>query len=121
MSRVGIRVQDLLDEKILRQKVEGALEQKNQLLVKVYNRRAVDADEVVDDLLSHVDRIRPLMANTGLLLGHALDDGRTVLLEGVRRRCWMLIMARIRSSPRPIRRRVAPARARAFRRLGSTG
>ena len=82
MSRVGIRVQDLLDEKILRQKVEGALEQKNQLLVKVYNRRAVDADEVVDDLLSHVDRIRPLMANTGLLLGHALDDGRTVLLEG---------------------------------------
>ena len=66
----------------MRQKVEGALEQKNQLLVNVYKRRAVDADEVVDDLLSHVDRVRPLMANTGLLLGHALDDGRTVLLEG---------------------------------------
>ena len=42
MNRVGIRVQDLFDEKILRQKVEGALELKNQLLVKVYNRRAID-------------------------------------------------------------------------------
>src|SRR5678810_956939 len=42
MNRVGIRIQDLYDEKILEQKVTGALEQKNQLLVKVYNRRAVE-------------------------------------------------------------------------------
>ena len=88
MSRVGIRVQDLLDEKILRQKVEASLEQKNQLLVKVYNRRAVDPDEVVDDLLAYTDRLQPLMANTGLLLTSALDLGGTVLLEGGQRRCW---------------------------------
>jgi adenylosuccinate synthase len=82
MSRVGIRTQDLLDEKILRQKVEGALEQKNQLLVKVYNRRAVDVGEVVDELLSYVDRLTPMLANTGLVLTDALDQDNTVLLEG---------------------------------------
>jgi adenylosuccinate synthase len=81
MNRVGIRVQDLFDEGILRQKVEGALEQKNQLLTKVYNRRAVTVDEVVDELLGHRDRLRPMVADTGLLLNARLDEGQTVLLE----------------------------------------
>jgi adenylosuccinate synthase len=81
MARVGIRVQDLFDEKILRQKVEGALEQKNQVLVKVYNRRAATVDDVADELLAHADRLRPMVADTGRLLGEALDAGRTVLLE----------------------------------------
>jgi adenylosuccinate synthase len=82
MNRIGIRVQDVFDEKILRQKVAGALEQKNQLLVKVYNRRAAGVDDVVEELLAFADRLRPLVADTGLLLGTALDEGRTVLLEG---------------------------------------
>jgi adenylosuccinate synthase len=82
MSRIGVRAQDLFDEKILRQKVEGALEQKNQLLVKAYNRKALSVDAVVDDLLVHVDRLRPLVADTSLLLTKALDDGKVVLLEG---------------------------------------
>src|SRR5689334_6691193 len=56
INRVGIRIQDLFDENILRQKVEGALDQKNHLLVKVYNRRAISADEVVDDLLQYTER-----------------------------------------------------------------
>jgi adenylosuccinate synthase len=82
MSRVGVRVQDLFDEKILRQKVEGALEQKNHLLVKVYNRRAITVDEVAAEFLEYAERLRPMVADTTLLLGRALDDGRTVLLEG---------------------------------------
>jgi adenylosuccinate synthase len=82
MNRVGIRVQDLFDEKILRAKVEGALELKNQVLVKVYNRKAVTVDSVVEDLLSYVDRLRPMVADTSLLLSQALDRGETVLLEG---------------------------------------
>src|SRR6201991_2667216 len=53
INRVGIRMQDLFDENILRQKVEGALDQKNHLLVKVYNRRAITVDEVVDELLGY--------------------------------------------------------------------
>jgi adenylosuccinate synthase len=81
MSRLGVRVQDLFDEKILRQKVEGALETKNQILVKVYNRKAVKVDDVVDELLGYVDRLRPMVADTGLLLSQALDAGKMVLLE----------------------------------------
>jgi len=82
INRVGIRVQDLFDENILRQKVEGALDQKNHLLVKVYNRRAIAVDEIVDDLLSYAERLRPMVADTALLLHQALDDGKTVLFEG---------------------------------------
>ncbi len=82
MSRVGVRVQDLFDEKILRQKVEGALEAKNNLLVKIYNRRAITVDEVVEEFLSYAERLRPHVADTALVLCTALDEGRTVLLEG---------------------------------------
>jgi adenylosuccinate synthase len=82
INRVGIRIQDLFDENILRQKVEGALHQKNHLLVKIYNRRAIAVDEVVDDLLSFTERLRPMVADTGLVLNRALDDGKTVVFEG---------------------------------------
>ncbi|MGA8851220.1 MAG: adenylosuccinate synthase, partial [Aeromicrobium sp.] len=81
MNRIGIRVQDLFDEKILRQKVEGALDLKNQVLTKIYNRRAVEVDEVVEELLSYVDRLRPMVADTPLLLHEALAADKTVLLE----------------------------------------
>ncbi|MBU6279110.1 MAG: adenylosuccinate synthase [Actinomycetales bacterium] len=82
VARIGIRVQDLFDPSILRQKVEGALVGKNQVLVKVYNRRALDADVIVDELLSYADSFRPLVADTSLLLNQALDAGKVVLLEG---------------------------------------
>ena len=82
INRVGIRVQDLFDENILRQKVEGALAEKNHLLVKVYNRRAISVDEIVKDLLGYADRLRPMVADTALLLHEALTAGQTVLFEG---------------------------------------
>ncbi|MGV8876327.1 MAG: adenylosuccinate synthase [Rhodoglobus sp.] len=82
INRVGIRIQDIFDENILRQKVEGALEQKNHLLVKIYNRRAIEVEEVVAELLSHAERLRPMVADTGLLLNQALDRGEVVLFEG---------------------------------------
>ncbi len=82
INRVGIRIQDLFDENILRQKVEGALHQKNHLLVKIYNRRAIGVDEVVNGLLGYAERLRPMVADTGLVLNQALDAGKTVLFEG---------------------------------------
>ncbi len=82
INRVGIRMQDLFDENILRQKVEGALNVKNHLLVKVYNRRAITVDEVVEELLSYADRLRPMVVDTGLVLHQALERGETVLFEG---------------------------------------
>ena len=81
MNRVGIRVQDLFDENILRQKVEAALDLKNQVLVKVYNTRASDVDLVVEELLSYADRLAPMVRDTSRELEQALDAGRIVLLE----------------------------------------
>jgi len=81
MSRVGIRVQDLFDESILRQKVEAALAVKNQILVKIYNRRIVEVDEVLGEFKKYADRLRPMVVDTGLLLNTALDQGKTVLFE----------------------------------------
>ncbi|WP_433585459.1 adenylosuccinate synthase [Microbacterium hydrocarbonoxydans] len=82
INRVGIRVQDLFDENILRQKVEGALDQKNHLLVKVFNRRAVTVDEIVEELLSYAERLRPMVADTGHLIAEALGRGEVVVFEG---------------------------------------
>ncbi len=81
MNRIGVRVQDVFDEKILRQKVEGALDLKNQILAKIYNRRAIEVDPIMAELLEHRERLRPMVADTGLVLNQALDKGGTVLLE----------------------------------------
>lgn len=82
INRLGIRVQDLFDDSILCQKVEAALEQKNHLLVKVYNRRAIDPGEVSAELLSYADRVRPMVTDVSRVLNDALDADRVVLFEG---------------------------------------
>ena len=81
INRIGIRVQDLFDEGILRQKLEGALDQKNHLLVKVYNRRAITVEETLDDLLRHAERLRPYVADTPQFLNRSLDEGKTLVFE----------------------------------------
>jgi adenylosuccinate synthase len=81
MSRTGIRIQDLFDENILRQKVEAALDIKNQVLAKIYNRRAPSVEEIVEELASYADRVAPYVCDSGLLLNQALDRRETVLLE----------------------------------------
>ncbi|CPU67642.1 Adenylosuccinate synthetase (PurA) [Mycobacteroides abscessus] len=82
INRVGIRIWDLFDEKILAEKIEGSLDQKNHLLVKVYNRRAITVDETVAELLQYADRLKPMVADTALELNKALDAGKNVLFEG---------------------------------------
>jgi adenylosuccinate synthase len=81
-ARVGIRMQDLFDPGILRQKLELVLREKNQVLAKVYNRRGIDAAGVAEQYLVFADRLGRYVADTGLVLNKALDDGRVVLLEG---------------------------------------
>ncbi|GAC1385429.1 MAG: adenylosuccinate synthase [Marmoricola sp.] len=82
VNRVGVRVSDLFDEELLRAKVEAALDLRNHVLTKVYNRRAIEVDAVVEELLGYADRLRPMVADTSLLLNRALDEGKTVLFEG---------------------------------------
>ncbi|GAA2739919.1 MULTISPECIES: adenylosuccinate synthase [Kitasatospora] len=82
INRVGIRVQDLFDESILRQKIEAALHDKNQILVKLYNRRAIPAELVLEEYLGYADKIKPFLADTTLVLDEALKANKVVLLEG---------------------------------------
>jgi adenylosuccinate synthase len=81
-ARMGIRVQDLFDQAILRQKLDLVLREKNQVLTKVYNRRGIDAEAVAEQYIGFRTRLAQYVADTGLLLNDALDDGKVVLLEG---------------------------------------
>ncbi len=81
INRMGIRIQDIFDESILRQKVEAALDFKNQVLVKIYNRRAIGVDEVVDELLSFRELLEPMVCDTSLMLHEAIESDKTVLFE----------------------------------------
>ena len=91
VARIGVRVADVLDEKILHQKVEAALELKNQMLVKVYNRRALDVDEVVDTVLEHARRFADRIADTRLLLNRGAGARRDAC-------CWRARRARCSTS-----------------------
>jgi len=82
INRVGIRVQDLFDESILMQKVEAALDFKNQVLAKLYNRRAISAQQVVEELLGYAEQIKGYVADTTLILNRAIDENKVVLFEG---------------------------------------
>ncbi len=82
INRQGIRAADVFDDKILAEKVEAALEQKNHLLVKVYNRRAIAVEEVLEEIDEYAERLKPMIADTSLVLNKALDEGQTVLFEG---------------------------------------
>jgi adenylosuccinate synthase len=81
-TRIGIRVQDLLDPKILREKIELAVAEKNVWLERVYEIEPFDAEEVLAASLPHAERMAPWVADTSLLVDRALRDGRSVLFEG---------------------------------------
>ncbi|WP_347306311.1 adenylosuccinate synthase [Corynebacterium sp. SA-MJD20WY100] len=82
VARIGLRVQDVFDESILRQKIESALDIKNQMLVKMYNRKAIDADQIAEYFLQYADRLRPMVIDAELELNKALDEGKHILMEG---------------------------------------
>ncbi len=81
-SRIGLRVQDLTDEKIFRKKLETALKEKNAILSKVYNRLPLESEEIVTDYMRYGERLAPHIVDTSAILHHALRDGKRVLLEG---------------------------------------
>ena len=121
VNRIGLRIQDLFDASILRQKVEASLEQKNYLLVKVYNRAALDPVQVTEHLLSHAERIAPHVADVSRVLNSALDADQVVLFEAAQAHhldvdhgTYPYVTS---SNPSP----AAPASAQGSGRPGSTG
>jgi len=82
INRIGIRVQDLFDPSILKQKIEAALHDKNQILIKVFNRKGITVEEVLTEYLNYATILKPYVTDTALLLDQALKGGKIVLLEG---------------------------------------
>jgi adenylosuccinate synthase len=82
VARMGIRVQDLFDPGILRQKLDLALREKNQMLTKVYNRRGTEPETIAAEYLDYGSRLERYVADTSLVINQALDEGKVVLLEG---------------------------------------
>jgi adenylosuccinate synthase len=81
-SRIGIRVQDVLDPKILRQKIEVALAEKNIWLERVYEVEAFRLEEITSRYEGYAQRLRPFVGDTSLLVDRALREGKEVLFEG---------------------------------------
>ena len=81
-ARIGLRIQDLFDEKIFREKLEVVLREKNLILTKIYNRLPLDAERIVEEYMALAERIQPHVVDTGALLYQALRDGKQVMFEG---------------------------------------
>ncbi|NNC74561.1 MAG: adenylosuccinate synthase [Acidimicrobiia bacterium] len=81
-TRQGIRVQDLFDPKIFRQKLDDALKDKNKLLTKVYNTLPLDGAPIAEEYLTFADRLYDHVTDTSLLVANAITDGQNVLFEG---------------------------------------
>ncbi len=82
MARLGIRIQDLFDDKILRQKIEVALAEKNLWLERIYDHAPLDLDEIADSYEEYAVRLRPYIADTSLLVDNAIKEGKAILMEG---------------------------------------
>ena len=109
----GVRVMDLLDPDGLRAKLEKTVAVKNELLTKIYGEEPLEVDGMVDTFIAFGERLKPLVADTSLLLNQAIDSGKQIL-------CSISITAPIRSSPPPIPRPEVPAPAPASGRRAST-
>ena len=81
-SRIGVRVQDLIDAKILRQKIEVALAEKNLWLERVYEAEPFELEQVAEEHEAYAQRLRPYIADTSLVVDRALNEGKNVLFEG---------------------------------------
>lgn len=82
MSRLGLRVQDMLDMKIFVEKLRVALEEKNELLTKIYEMEPFEADQIISDYASYADRLKAHIDDTALTINRYLDEGKNVFLEG---------------------------------------
>ena len=82
VARIGLRIQDLFDEKIFREKLEVVLREKNLILTKIYNRLPLEPDAIVDEYMEIAERIRPHVGDTFTLIDSALRQGKEVMFEG---------------------------------------
>ena len=82
MARIGLRMQDMLDEQVFREKLEIALAKTNPELEKLYDLPTYTVDQICDEYLPYAERLRPYICETGLLLNNLIDEGKSLLFEG---------------------------------------
>ena len=121
INRTGIRAADLFDEKILAEKVEAALDQKNHLLVKVFNRRAIEAEQVLEEIAAYAEQIKPLVTDTSRVSTPRSTTTRPCCSRAPRRPCSTWTTAPTRSSPPATPAPAGSAPAPASGPLGSAG
>lgn len=81
-ARIGLRMQDMLDMKIFREKLDTALAEKNELLSKIYNLPPFDTEDICAEFAGYAERLSPYIADVSYVLNQALDRGENVLFEG---------------------------------------
>ena len=82
MARIGLRMQDMLDEALFRDKLETALARVNPELELIYNLPTYTVDQICDEYLPMAERLRPYITETSLLLNNMIDEGKNLLFEG---------------------------------------
>ena len=82
MARSGLRVQDLLDKKLLKKHIENACREKNTIAHALFNSEPLDPDKMFADYSEVADRVAPFVADTALLLSQAIAAGESVMFEG---------------------------------------
>ena len=82
IQRCGIRVQDLLDDEIFAQKVNKNLEEKNQILTKIYGRDPLDPNEIINEFKSYKDIVTNHIKDTSLMISNAIKSNKNILFEG---------------------------------------
>jgi len=81
-ARVGIRMADLLDERLFREKLEANIAQKNRLLREIYDAQSFSVEEILNPYLRYAGWLAPYITDTALLLSKWIDSGYSVLFEG---------------------------------------
>ena len=82
IQRSGIRIQDLLDDEVFAQKVKTNVEEKNQLLTKVYGRNPMDPNEIINEFKTYKEIINNHIQDTSLMISNAIKEGKNILFEG---------------------------------------
>ena len=82
VSRIGLRMQDMLDEKIFREKLETALAEKNPILEKIYGLSGYTVDQICETYLPYAERLRPYIIESSRYLNEAITEGKNILFEG---------------------------------------
>ena len=82
IQRQGIRVQDLFDEKIFEEKVSTILDDKNEIITKIYNDKPFVLEEILSEFSEYRDTVKEIMTDTSLLISNAITEGKNVLFEG---------------------------------------